>query len=32
MGKTIAQKIFAAHMVEQPFEGTNIWTVYSATK
>lgn len=24
MGKTIAQKIFAAHMVEQPFEGTNI--------
>lgn len=24
MGKTIAQKIFAAHMVEQPFKGTNI--------
>lgn len=24
MGKTIAQKIFESHMVEKPFEGTNI--------
>ena len=24
MGKTIAQKIFEAHLVDQPFEGTNI--------
>ena len=24
MGKTIAQKIFDAHMVEQPFPGTNV--------
>ncbi len=24
MGKTIAQKIFDAHMVDQPFEGTNV--------
>ena len=24
MGKTIAQKIFEAHMVEQPFPGTNV--------
>ncbi|MCR5762627.1 MAG: 3-isopropylmalate dehydratase large subunit [Treponema sp.] len=24
MGKTIAQKIFEAHLVEKPFEGTNI--------
>ena len=24
MGKTIAQKIFESHMVDQPFEGTNI--------
>ena len=24
MGKTIAQKIFESHMVERPFEGTNI--------
>lgn len=24
MGKTIAQKIFASHLVESPFEGTNI--------
>ena len=24
MGKTIAQKIFDAHLVEKPFEGTNI--------
>ena len=24
MGKTIAQKIFDAHMVDRPFEGTNI--------
>lgn len=24
MGKTIAQKIFESHMVDQPFEGTNV--------
>ena len=24
MGKTIAQKIFEAHLVDKPFEGTNI--------
>ena len=24
MGKTIAEKIFDAHLVDQPFEGTNI--------
>lgn len=24
MGKTIAEKIFAAHLVEQPFEGVNV--------
>ena len=27
MGKTIAQKIFEAHLVDKPFEGTNILTV-----